>query len=213
MNQEVLELVRKNYPQLAEKALQEEIAKVGEIYRFKAGKAIMDVGSYVRMMPLLVEGSIKVSRENDDGKELFLYYLHPGEACTMSFTCCMMNKKSEIRTIAEDNVVMIGIPVRYMDEWMSRFQSWKNFVLTSYDKRMLELIQAIDSMAFQHMDDRLLEYLEKRAQAQQSKSIEATHQEIAYDLNASREAVSRLLKQLERSGRVKLGRNRIEIVK
>lgn len=213
MNQEVLELVRKNYPQLAEKALQEEIAKVGEIYRFKAGKAIMDVGSYVRMMPLLVEGSIKVSRENDDGKELFLYYLHPGEACTMSFTCCMMNKKSEIRTVAEDNVVMIGIPVRYMDEWMSRFQSWKNFVLTSYDKRMLELIQAIDSMAFQHMDDRLLEYLEKRAQAQQSKSIEATHQEIAYDLNASREAVSRLLKQLERSGRVKLGRNRIEIVK
>lgn len=213
MNQEVLDLVRKNYPQLAEKALQEDIAKVGEVYHFKAGKTIMDVGSYVRMMPLLVEGSIKVSRENDDGRELFLYYLHPGEACTMSFTCCMMNKKSEIRTVAEDNVVMIGVPVRYMDEWMSRYQSWKNFVLTSYDKKMLELIQAIDSMAFQHMDERLLEYLEKRAQAQQSKSIEATHQEIAYDLNASREAVSRLLKQLERSGHVKLGRNRIEIVK
>lgn len=213
MNQEVLDLVRKNYPQLAEKALQEDIAKVGEVYHFKAGKTIMDVGSYVRMMPLLVEGSIKVSRENDDGRELFLYYLHPGEACTMSFTCCMMNKKSEIRTVAEDNVVMIGVPVRYMDEWMSRYQSWKNFVLTSYDRRMLELIQAIDSMAFQHMDERLLEYLEKRAQAQQSKSIEATHQEIAYDLNASREAVSRLLKQLERTGRVKLGRNRIEIVK
>jgi CRP/FNR family transcriptional regulator len=164
-------------------------------------------------MPLLVEGSVKVSRENDDGRELFLYYLHPGEACTMSFTCCMMNKKSQIRTVAEDNVMMIGIPVRYMDEWMSRYQSWKNFVLTSYDERMLELIQAIDSMAFQHMDERLLEYLEKRAQAQQSESIEATHQEIAYDLNASREAVSRLLKQLERSGRVKLGRNRIELVK
>lgn len=213
MNQQILELIRKHYPQLAEKALQEEIASVGELYSYKAGKTIMDVGSYIRQLPLLVEGSIKVSRESEDGRELFLYYLQPGESCTMSFTCCMMHKKSEIRTVAENDTILIGVPTRYMDEWMSRYQSWKNFVMNSYDNRLLELIQTIDSIAFQHMDERLLEYLEKKAQAQHSQSIEATHQEIAYDLNASREAVSRLLKQLERDGRVKLGRNKIELIK
>jgi CRP/FNR family transcriptional regulator len=211
-NPEIIELLRKHYPQLAEKPLQEEIATVGEIYQFKAGKTIMDVGAYVKMMPLLVNGSIKVSRENEDGRELFLYYLRPGESCTMSFTCCLMHKKSEIRTVAEDDVMLIGIPTRHMDEWMTRYQSWKNFVLTSYDKRLLELINTIDSIAFQHMDDRLIEYLQKKAKAQGSNTIEATHQEIAYDLNASREAVSRLLKQLEREGRVALGRNRIEFL-
>ncbi len=209
---EIIEMLRKHYPQLAERPLQEEIATHGEIYRFKAGKTIMDVGSYVKIMPLLINGSIKVSRENDDGRELFLYYLRPGESCTMSFTCCLMHKKSEIRTVAEDDVTLIGIPTRYMDEWMTRYQSWKNFVLTSYDQRLMELINTIDSIAFQHMDDRLVDYLQKKAQAQGTHTIETTHQEIALDLNASREAVSRLLKQLERQGRVALGRNRIDLL-
>jgi CRP/FNR family transcriptional regulator len=157
-------------------------------------------------------GAIKVSREDEDGHELFLYYLQGGQTCSMSFTCCMMNKKSEIRTIAEENTKMIGIPIRYVDEWMTKYQSWKNFVMQTYDFRMMELVRTIDSIAFHHMDERLLAYLDKKAKATHSKIINATHQEIAYDLNASREAVSRLLKQLENDGRVKLGRNKIELV-
>ena len=102
--------------------------------------------------------------------------------------------------------------IKYMDDWMSRYQSWKNFIMVSYDNRMMELIKTIDIIAFKKMDERLLDYLEKKAVALNSNSISVTHQEIAYDLNASREAVSRLLKQLERDGLVKLGRNRIELV-
>jgi len=212
INQEVLDLVRKHYPQIAERPLQEEIAQVGKVMRFRAGEMIMDFGSYVKVVPLILEGSIKVSREDEEGNEIFLYYLQPGEACSMSFTCCMMNKKSEIRTIAEEDTTIIGIPTRYMDEWMSRYASWKNFVMLSYDSRMLELIRTIDTIAFKKMDERLLGYLEKKAAANKSRTINATHQEIAYDLNASREAVSRLLKQLEKEGFLELGRNRIELL-
>jgi len=209
---EILSLLRRYYAQLAERQLQEDIAEVGNIMQFKAGEMIMDFGAYVKLVPLIIEGSIKVSREDEDGNELFLYYLQPGETCSMSFTCCLMDKKSEIRTVAEENTTLIGIPTRYMDEWMSRYPSWKNFVMTSYDNRMLELVRTIDSIAFKRMDERLVDYLEKKAEANHSRTLHATHQEIAYDLNASREAVSRLLKQLEKDGMVQLGRNRIDLV-
>lgn len=208
----MLEMLRKHYPNLAERGLQEEITEVGKLLFFKAGEIVMDFNSYVKLIPLIVKGSLKINREGDDGQEIFLYHLEPGDACTMSFTCCLMNKRSQIRAVAEEDTLMIGIPIRYMDDWMTRYQSWKNFVMISYDNRMIELIKTIDSIAFQKMDERLLQYLEKKATVTGSKEINATHQEIAYDLNASREAVSRLLKQLEKEGLVKLGRNKIELV-
>ncbi len=212
MDQNILDLVRKNFPQVAEVKLQEEIASVGKLYSFRSGEVIMDYGSYVRLVPMVIEGSIKVSRESEDGHEIFLYYLNPGETCAMSFTCCMMNKKSDIRTVAEEDVALIGIPIKYMDEWMSNYQSWKNFIMLSYDGRMKELMRTIDSIAFKKMDERLLKYLHDKSDTLQSKIINTTHQEIAFDLNASREAVSRLLKQLEKKEEVRLGRNQIELL-
>ena len=212
MDQNILNLVRKYFPQVAEVKLQEEIANVGKFYTFRAGEVIMDYGSYVRMVPMVIDGSIKVSRESEDGNEIFLYYLNPGDTCAMSFTCCMMNKKSDIRTTAEENVELIGIPIKYVDEWMTKYQSWKNFVMRSYDNRMKELMYTIDSIAFKKMDERLLKYLHDKSETIRSKIIHTTHQEIAFDLNASREAVSRLLKQLEKQEEVRLGRNQIELL-
>jgi CRP/FNR family transcriptional regulator len=212
INQEVLDLVRRHFPQLAERQLQEAIAREGKVMHFKSGSVIMDFGSYIRIVPLVIDGSIKVSREDNEGNEMFLYYLHPGQTCSMSFTCCMMNKRSEIRTIAEEDTTVIGIPTQLADNWMTNFTSWKNFVMSAYDNRMLELVHTLDTIAFKKMDERLLDYLEKKSTAINSRVLQATHQEIAYDLNASREAVSRLLKQLERNGVVRLGRNRIELL-
>jgi CRP/FNR family transcriptional regulator len=212
MDTHLLNLLQQKYPQIAEKALQEEIATVGKLLHFQPGQILMDVGAYVKTVPLVIDGVIKVVREDEEGNELFLYYLQAGETCSMSFTCCMMNKKSEIRTTTEEETTLIAIPVRYVDEWMTRYQSWKNFVMRTYDYRMMELVRTIDSIAFKRMDERLLDYLEKKSEATESRTISATHQEIAYDLNASREAVSRLLKQLEHNGMVKLGRNKIELI-
>ncbi len=207
----ILQLVRTYFPQIAERQLQEDLVAVANIYDFKAGEVIMDYGSYIKMVPLVIKGSIKVSREDEDGNELFLYFLQEGQTCSMSFTCCMMDKKSFIRTVAEDDTTIIGIPIRYVDEWISKYQSWKNFVMLSYDNRMLELVKTLDYIAFKKLDERLIDYLEKKASAINSNVINVTHQEIADDLNASREAISRLLKQLEKMGRVELGRNQVKI--
>ncbi len=209
---ELIDLVRRHFPEIAEKKLQEDIASVGTFMEFKEGDVIMDYGSYIKLVPLLIRGTIKVVREDDEGNELFLYFIRSGQTCSMSFTCCMMNKKSAIKTIAEDDVSLIGIPIRYIDEWMNKYQSWKNFIMTSYDNRMYDLVKTIDSIAFKKMDERLIQYLTEKAKANFSKTLNVTHQEIAYDLNASREAVSRLLKQLEKDGRLRLGRNKIELV-
>lgn len=209
---EIARLVQQHFPDIAEKKLQEEISEVGMLMEFKAGQLIQDYGSYIKMVPLLIKGSIKVLREDEEGNELFLYYLEEGETCSMSFSCCMMNKQSDIRTIAEEDTTMIGIPIRYVDTWMRQYQSWKNFVMQSYDARMKALVQTIDSIAFKKMDERLLEYLQQKAKVTSNSLIQTTHQALAYDLNASREAVSRLLKQLEKQGAVKLGRNSIELL-
>ncbi len=205
-------LLRQSFPQIAEKALQEEIAVHGKIYTFREGEVIMDYGTYIKKVSLIVSGLVKVLRRDDDGRELFLYYLEKGQTCAASFTCCMMHKKSYMKTLAEEETLMIGIPIRYVDEWMVRYQSWKNFVMKTYDDRLLELIRTIDKIAFMKMDQRLLDYLSGKANITGSRIIEVTHQQIADDINASREAVSRLLKQLERAGRISLGRNRVELL-
>lgn len=213
INQEIITLVHQNFPGLSELALQKEIAIVGQLKHFKAGEIIMNYGSYVKSIPLLIKGSIKVVREDEnDAKELLLYYLYAGETCSMSFSCCMMNKQSDIKTVAEDDSTMIIIPIKYVNEWMAKYPSWRNFVMRSYDSRLQEMIKTIDNIAFKKMDERLLEYLSERAEAHNSRIINSTHQEIAVDLNASREAVSRLLKKLEKKGVVLLERNKVKLL-
>ena len=205
------EQLRQLYPQFSEPELQEELLALGRQHDFREGEVIMDYGSHVRMLPLILSGTIKISRRAEDGSELFLYYLGPGESCTMTFTCCMSDKVSEIRAVAEEDTSLLGLPRQKLDEWM-RYRSWKNFVMQSYDTRMRELIQTIDQVAFSQLDARLLHYLEQRTAALGTRELTTTHQAIAADLNVSREAVSRLLKLLERQDKVSLGRNRVTLI-
>ena len=203
--------VRRYFPDFKEPGLQQVIANEGRLHRFAEGEVMMDYGQYIRMLPLVISGTIKVSRESPEGDELFLYYLTRGESCTMTFSCCMGDKRSAIRAVAEEDSVILGLPRQRLDEWMMRYVSWKNFVLQSYDERMQELISTIDQVTFLHLDQRLLEYVTRRAALREDATIVATHQEIADDLHVSREAVSRLLKTLEQRGTVELGRNRVRL--
>ena len=209
---DIRELLKKNFPQFAERALQEEMIETAKLMHFRGGEIIMDYHSYIKLVPLIVTGSIKVTREDEtEGREMLLYFLGSGETCSMSFTCCMMNKKSAIRTEAIEDSSLIGIPIRHMDLWMSKYQSWKNFVMQTYDNKMVELVKVLDSIAFEGMDTRLMKYLQAKKASAGSAVLQTTHQEIATDLNASREAVSRLLKKLENMGVVRLGRNLVKI--
>ncbi len=203
----------KNYfPEITELELQEKIAEYGTPIDYNPGDVIMDYGQYIRFVPMVAEGTIKVLREDDEGNELVLYYVKEGETCAMSLTCCMANKKSAIKAVAEDDVRIIAIPVKYMDQWYTEHPSWKNFTMNTYQHRFEEMLEALDQVAFKKMDERLERYLEDKSTIQGSRTLNMSHQDIARELNTSREVVSRLLKKLEHLGRVSLGRNRIELL-
>tara|TARA_B110000858_G_C17704229_1_gene427448 strand:+ start:99 stop:734 length:636 start_codon:yes stop_codon:yes gene_type:complete len=208
----MIEELKKSYNHLFEDALMNEIVQVGTFKEVPAGFKMMEIGSYVKAIPLLVSGVIKILREDTNGDELLLYYLEKGDTCSMTMTCCMGQTKSEIRAVVETDAKLIMIPVQKMEQWTANFTSWRNFVFESYHNRLNEMLHTIDSIAFDNMDQRLLNYLKEKARITQSKIIENTHQEIAYDLHSSRVVISRLLKKLENIGKIKLHRNYIQII-
>ena len=198
--------LRKNYGHLFEDALLAEISEVGMVKEFSEGVKLIDIGEYIKTIPLLVSGVIKIIREDNDGDELLLYFLEKGDTCAMTLTCCLGQTKSEIRAVAETDAELILIPVQKMEEWSGKYKSWRNFVLNSYHRRLNEMLETIDSIAFLKMDERLLKYLLEKARVSEDNIINNTHQEIAYELHTSRVVVSRLLKKLENIGRIKLHR-------
>jgi len=208
----MIEELKKSYNHIFEDALINEIVQVGTFKEVPAGFKMMEIGSYVKAIPLLVSGVIKILREDTNGDELLLYYLEKGDTCSMTMTCCMGQTKSEIRAVVETDAKLIMIPVQKMEQWTANFTSWRNFVFESYHNRLNEMLHTIDSIAFDNMDQRLLNYLKEKARITQNKIIENTHQEIAYDLHSSRVVISRLLKKLENIGKIKLHRNYIQII-
>ncbi|NJW51526.1 Crp/Fnr family transcriptional regulator [Salinimicrobium oceani] len=201
--------LREAYHFIFEEDLLQEIVKFGALKEVKAGDTIIDIGEYVKSMPLLLEGAIKILREDKEGDELLLYFLERGDTCAMTLSCCLGQTRSEIRAIAEKDTRLVMIPIEKMEEWTSRFKSWRNFVFESYHNRLSEMLDTIDTIAFLHLDERLMRYLQDKAKINKSEQIQITHQEIAYDLHTSRVVVSRLLKKLEIEGKIGLQRNSI----
>lgn len=195
-----------------EQPLIDEILEVGTLKEVPAGETIMDIGQYIRSIPLLLSGAIKVLREDDEGDELLLYYLEQGETCSVTMACCMGQTKSEIRAITETETKMIMVPVQKMEEWMGKYKGWRNYVFESYHNRLNELLQTVDSIAFKNLDQRLVDYLQKKVEVTNDNRIRNTHQEIAYDLHTSRVVISRLLKKLEKMKKLVLHRSYIQIV-
>ncbi len=195
-----------------EPALIQEILKEGKYKEIPAGETIMNIGQYIRSMPLLLSGAIKVLREDEEGDELLLYYLEQGETCSVTMTCCMGHTKSEIKAITETDTKIVMVPVQKMEEWMAKYKGWRNYVFDSYQNRLNELLLTVDSIAFKNLDQRLMDYLKKKVEVTNDNRINNTHQEIAYDLHTSRVVVSRLLKKLEKMKKLELHRNHILVI-
>ena len=200
------------YSYIFEEALLDEIAKVAIYKEFKADDYLIEIGDYIKTMPLLLTGAIKILREDENGDELLLYFLERGDTCAMTLTCCMGQSKSRIRAIAETDGAMLMIPVEKMEEWLTKYKTWRNFVFDSYNVRLNEMLEAIDTLAFMNLDERLYKYLTDKAKVIGDTEIKNTHQEIAYEMHTSRVVISRLLKALELKGKIKLHRNKIEIL-
>jgi len=208
----MIQELKQNYGHLFEDALLQEINEVGTFKEVSEGFKLMEVGQYIKAMPLLVEGAIKILRDDEDGDELLLYFLERGDTCAMTLTCCLGDTKSEIRAIAELDTKLIMVPIQKMEEWTAKYKSWRNFVFESYHNRLMEMLDTIDSIAFMKMDERLLKYLGDKSKITDSTTIQSTHQEIAYELHTSRVVISRLLKTLEKQGKIELHRNSIKIL-
>jgi CRP/FNR family transcriptional regulator len=202
---------KKLFPQFEPELI--EILDKNAIERvFHPGEVIVRSGQYIKSTVLVISGRIKIYRENDEGGDFLIYYLGPGEACAVSLICALQSQTSEITAKAIEETEVVMLPVQLMDELMIKFKSWSHFVIQTYRDRFDEMLTVIDNIAFRNMDERLEFYL-KRAKTDAGRiSLNLTHQQIADDLNSSREVISRLLKKMEQLGKIKLNRNSIEII-
>lgn len=205
------ELINKTYNGVFEKALIDEIVSSAKLVEFKEGDVLIDIGKYIKTVPLLIIGAIKIMREDLDKGELLLYFIEKGDTCAMTLACCVGDKKSEVKAVAENDGLVAMIPVGKMEEWLGKYKTWRAFVMESYNNRFIELLGALDNIAFMNMDSRLYNYLLEKSQVNRSNIINKTHKEIADDLNSSRVVISRLLKAMENEGKIKLNRNSIEL--
>jgi CRP/FNR family transcriptional regulator len=201
------------FQSLFEPHLLDEIDKVATVVHVKEGDTLLDLGQTVRVMPIVLSGTVRVTRQGEGGHELLLYYISPKESCAMTFTCCMQVMPSEIKAVAEEDSTLLAIPVTVMDQWLMKYPTWKSYVMRTIRSRFNELLQTIDQIAFQKLDERLIHYLRKKSAATGSSLINLSHEQIANELATSRVVVSRLLKKLENDKRVLLYRSQIKLLR
>lgn len=195
-----------------EPELTKKIQQVGVVRKFKADEFLMKTGQSIRSAVLVTKGIIKVFREDDEANEIFMYNLHPGEACAISMTCAARQIASQIMAKALIDTEVIAIPAELMDEWGSKYKTWYQFVLETYRSRFEELLDTLDQIAFRNLDERLLWYLKQHQKSLKTNVLKASFTEIAHELNSSREVISRLIKKLAEKGHIKMLKNQIEII-
>lgn len=200
------------YHVVFEPELIDEIVETSVLKKVKKDSILLDIGQKFNAIPLILNGAIKISHEAKNGDEIAIYFLERGDTCTATFGSGLQHTKSKIRATAETDAELIFIPIEKLDEWLVKYRTWREFVLDSYHIRFDEMIETIDTLAFLKMDKRLFKYLVDKVQITRSPILETTHKEIALDINTSRVVVSRLLKQLENEQKIKLNRNKIEVL-
>lgn len=192
-------------------ALLAEIEKYARHKHVEKDAVLIKPGSDIVFVPIVEQGVLRIVREDEEGREIFLYHLYPGQSCAMAINCCQAGKASVVKAIAEDDTEVLQIPVKMVEEWF-KYPEWKAYINNTYSNRFAELIEVIDLIAFSKLDDQLLHYLQQRAKAANTRALFITHQQIADELHTRREVVSRLLSTMVEKDLVRLGRNTIELL-
>ena len=206
------EQLHKHFDNIFEKRLINEIAQNGVYKTYKKGEMLIDIGDEMTHIPLILKGLVKILREDQHEDEILLYFLEECDTCAISFVNCINQSKSMFRASVEEDVECILFPVNKIEEWITKYKTWRVFLIDSYHNRLMEMVDSIRSLAFLNLDDRIYKYLVKQVDIKNSEKLYITHQEIANDLHTSRVVVSRLLKSLEHVGKIKLGRNKIDVL-
>jgi len=195
-----------------QKELEEELTESTQTIHLNAGDELLRENSYIRSIPVLNTGLIGVYRTDEDGKEILLYYIKPGESCIMSFLAGIHQDTSKVKAIAEEDSEIMLIPIEKVSSWVRKYPEWSDYIFKLYHHRFEELLNVVNAIAFQKMDERILNHLKKKSQLSRSNELNITHQQLADELGSTREVVSRLLKQLEKNRLVILSRNKISLV-
>lgn len=208
----ITKLLKDKFEYIFTEELIDKIAAVANLREYQENEVIIGLGDKITYMPILISGSIKVMREDEDAKEYLLYYLEVGDTCAMTLNCCMGKVKSKVKAISEEPTSLVFIPVEKMEQWIVEEASWRRFIFESYNSRLMEALEAVDKLAFYNMEERIYQYLKERAMVMGSEKIKITHYQIANDLNTSRVVVSRLIKKLTVEGKIQHERNFITVV-
>lgn len=192
--------------------IREKLEQYSTLKHFSEGDVILREEAHIRAIPIVVKGSIRVLRTEEDGKEILLYYIKAGESCIMSFLGGMHHETSKVKAVAEEDCDILFLPVEKVGLLIREYPEWLDYIFRLYHKRFEELLEVVNAVAFQKVDERLLHLLQKKADLSQSKTITVTHEQLANELGTARVVVSRLLKQLEETGKLKLGRNKISLL-
>ena len=195
-----------------EDGLYDAILNEAELKEAKAGTTLLKMGQNIKSAMLVVEGTIKLYQEDETGGEYFMYHLNPGEACAVTLVCNYHHEQSQVLAKAVTDIQYLAIPIEFMEKWLNEFKSWHYFVIKTYRSRYEELLKTIHEIAFKNMDERLEFYILKYVK-QFGSIVNLTHQDIANDLNTSREVISRLLKKMEHNGWIVMNRNSFDWIK
>jgi len=201
-----------NIYEILDPDFKKEIAESRDLKLFPAGTVILDIDSYVNYIPLVMSGSVKVVRTEEDGREILLYYLTPGESCISSILSGLTQDTSKVKAVVEEDAEILMLSLVKAKEWLTKYPEWSTFVFELYHKRFEDLVTMVNSIAFQKVDARILYLLNQKSQLYKSNELNVTHQQLADELGITREAVSRVLKQIETDGKIKLSRNKITLL-
>ena len=185
---------------------------MADVKTLAPGDVLMRTGQNIRSALLVLDGLLKICREDEEGNEFFMYYLDAGKACAISLVCALGQERSELMAKAIRESTVISIPVGVVNEWMGRYKSWAQFAVSSYRERFEELLHTVDHIAFRNMDERLVFYLRRHQKQFKTDKVDLPFTEIAQDLNSSREVISRLMRKLADKGVVKLMGSHVELV-
>jgi CRP/FNR family transcriptional regulator len=194
-------------PEIKQKLIAYGISKT-----FKEGDVILNEHAHIQSIPIVSNGSIRVMRTVDDGREILLYYIIAGESCVMSFLGGIHHETSKVKAIAEETTEILFLPIDKVTLLIKEYPQWLDYIFRLYHKRFEELLEVVNAVTFKKMDERILNHIKAKCKHLNSKTLQITHEQLANDLGTARVVVSRLLKQMEDDGLVKLGRNKIVLV-
>ena len=212
MDNPIKQQLKASFPIFSQTDLVREILEKGQVLELPAGHQILDTDDFVNIIPLVIEGSIKVLREDDLGHEILLYYIQPGESCAMTLSSCLKRERSSVKAIAQTPTTAIAVPVDIIYHFLRKYPSWNDFIVDTYSRRFNEILEVVDTIAFQKMDMRLLKYLFDKGRVLGSSHFRISKTDIAKDLNSSREVISRLLRQMEKNGLIRQDGSDLELL-